>query len=113
MTMNIIKNTYYTISADTKFHSDAPFTGIDVVFKSKAQIEELIEGLRRLLAEPPPIEIVELEDDSWTGNKGLSAPVYFHAPGFVRDELDLRCLESAADLILRYQKEREEHSGEG
>jgi len=94
--MNKDKSIYHKISADTKFHSDAPFTGVDVVFKSTEQIEALIDALRRLLTGASN-EIVELEDDNATGDEGLSAPIYFHGLGFGRDDLDLRCLASAAD----------------
>ena len=98
--------------ADTKFHSDAPFTGVDVVFKSREQIEALINGLQKLLAEASIAEILEVEDDNSTGDEGLSAPIYFHAPGFSRDTIDLRCLAAAADLMMQYQDD-EETDGDG
>jgi hypothetical protein len=90
------------LSADTKFHSDAPFTNVDVVFSSNHQLEQLIEALQALLNDEN-IELVELADDASTGDEGLEAAVYFHKPGFKRDETDESCLKSAANLIMRYQ----------
>lgn len=92
-----------TINADSKFHSDAPFTNVDIVFKSESEIEGLIEALKGLLSDGNT-KLVELDDIETESNLGLGATVYFHRPGHQRDETDELCLKSAEDLIMRYQR---------
>jgi hypothetical protein len=87
--------------ADSKFHGDAPFMNVDVVFESKEQLKVLIEKLQ-LLLESGDVEHIELED-SENSKVGLSANIYFHRIGYNRDETDISCIKSAEDLIMRYQ----------
>jgi hypothetical protein len=90
-----------TIHADAKFHSQMPFTNIDVCFHSREQLAALIAGLQKLLDEEtdgalhlcdPASYLPEFTDDE---SGGLAASVCFHAPGYQRDDIDLRCLASA------------------
>jgi hypothetical protein len=85
-----------TAHADVKFHSQMPFTNVDVCFRTREELARLIAALQGLLETPEVERSVFLEDShDAAASDALSAEVCFHAPGFVRDELDLRCLSAA------------------
>jgi len=90
-----------TSKANSKFHSDAPFTNVDVVFDNEEQLKSLIASLQSLLSEDD-VEYVEIEDSEST-EYGLGASLYFHRVGFKRDETDVSCIKSAENLIMRHQ----------
>ena len=90
-----------TIHADAKFHSQMPFTNIDVCFQNQEELAALIAGLQKLLGAEtegvlylcdPASYLPEYPDDD---SGGLAASICFHAPGYQRDDLDLRCLAAA------------------
>lgn len=90
-----------TLHADAKFHSQIPFTNIDVCFRNREELAALIAGLQKLLGaendgmlhlcDPASYRPEHPDDESG----GLAASVCFHAPGYQRDDLDLRCLGAA------------------
>ena len=90
-----------TLHADAKFHSQMPFTNVDVCFRDREELVALIAGLQKLLGAEtdgvlylcdPASYLPEHPDDE---SGGLAASVCFHAPGYQRDDVDLRCLGSA------------------
>ena len=89
------------IHADAKFHSQMPFTNVDVCFHHREQLVALIEGLQKLLDADTGAELHLCDPASYLPDSpddesgGLPASVSFHAPGYQRDEIDLRCLSAA------------------
>lgn len=92
-----------TVHADVKFHSQMPFTSVDVCFRTREELEALIAGLQQLLEQEgqadavlyladPASYLPEHEDPE---PLGLGTSVCFHPPGHVRDDLDQRCLTAA------------------
>ena len=90
-----------TVHADAKFHSQMPFTNVDVCFRDREELALFIAGLQKLLGTETngslylcdPASYLPGHPDDDSG--GLPASVSFHAPGYQRDELDLRCLGAA------------------
>lgn len=89
------------IHADVKFHSQMPFTNVDVCFNSREELAALISTLQMLLGSgaselsylcDPASYLPEHPDDE---SGGLAASICFHAPGYQRDEIDRRCLVAA------------------
>lgn len=101
------------IHSDVKFHSQMPFTNIDVCFRNREELAALIAGLQTLLGgetdgelclSDPASYLPEYPDDE---SGGLAASICFHAPGHQRDEIDLRCLAAARthlESLLREDK---------
>ena len=90
-----------TIHTDAKFHSQMPFTNIDVCFRTREELAALIAGLQKLLGAAADGELCLCDPASYLPDcpddesGGLAASVCFHAPGYQRDEIDLRCLAAA------------------
>ncbi len=92
-----------TIHADVKFHSQMPFTTVDVCFRTRGQLEALIAGLQQLLTAGDDAAALlhltdpasYLPDHEEPASAGLATEVCFHPPGHVRDEFDQRCLAAA------------------
>ena len=90
-----------TIHADMKFHSEMPFTNVDVCFYTREELKALIAGLQKLLTAEgdevlylcDPASYLPGHRDDESG--GFAASVCFHAPGYRRDEVDLGCLGAA------------------
>jgi hypothetical protein len=82
--------------ADVKFHSQMPFTNVDVCFHTREEMMQLIAALQGLVEKADAQACVFLENsDEPPASDALPAEACFHAPGFVRDDLDLRCLSAA------------------
>ena len=90
-----------TLHADAKFHSQMPFTNVDVCFHNREELVALIAGLQKLLDADTGAELHLLDPASYLPDSpddesgGLAASVSFHVPGHQRDETDLRCLRAA------------------
>ena len=90
-----------TYHADAKFHSQMPFTNVDVCFRDREELASLIAGLQKLLGAETSGELYLCDPASYLpehpddDSGGLAASVCFHSPGYQRDELDLRCLRAA------------------
>jgi hypothetical protein len=91
-----------TVHADVKFHSQMPFTTVDVCFRTREELEALIAGLQRLLESGAEGKLLYLSDPASYLSEyhdpeplGLATEVCFHPPGHVRDEIDQRCLAAA------------------
>lgn len=92
-----------TVHADVQFHSQMPFTNVDVCFRNRTELENLIEKLQQLL-EPSvstESEVTLAHPHSYLPNaegpepEGMATSICFHPPGYARDEIDLRCLVAA------------------
>lgn len=91
-----------TVHADVKFHSQMPFTNVDVCFRDRSELQDFIAALQLLLTadkQAPGLTLADpasyLPDAPEPTQESLATSVTFHPPGHVRDELDLRCLASA------------------
>lgn len=91
-----------TVEFDSKFHSDAPFTNVDIRFRSEFELQSLIDALT--LLRDGEVDCVEIEDSDDDPVIGLGAAIYFNRPGLDRDETDINCMAAAEDLIMRYQQ---------
>ena len=94
-----------TAWADVKFHSQMPFTNVDVCFRTREELAQFIAALQELLEASDLQTSLYLKDSvvSPDGSAGvvdaLATDLCFHPPGFVRDELDLRCLAAARSRL--------------
>jgi hypothetical protein len=100
--------------ADVKFHSQMPFTNVDVCFRNAKELEQLIQALQHLLGAISSDEHITLADPSHYPDQeqihpdeGLPTTVTFHAPGHRRDSTDLRCLAAARSHLLSLVDEEE------
>ena len=90
-----------TIHADAKFHSQMPFLNVDICFHDREELAALIAGLQKLLGAETGGALYLCDSASYLPNQpddesgGWAASVCFHAPGYQRDDLDLRCLGAA------------------
>ena len=90
-----------TINADVQFHSQMPFTNVDVCFRSSAELNDLIEKLKQLLDQSASSdsEVTLAHPHSYQPDpegpepEGMPTSISFHAPGHERD--DRRCLSAA------------------
>jgi hypothetical protein len=109
-----------TVHSDVQFHSQMPFTNVDVCFRNRSELEALIQALQKLLdpSTPTDSEVTLAHPHSYLPDaegpepEGMPTGVTFHVPGYERDDLDLRCIE-AARAHLEELIEEDDDTGEG